>query len=291
MSTHLGRLIAAAIAFCVLAGVRGDEAADTLKKQKAAAKAHWKRLAGDEDVIHTETAHFLLYGPVPFTERQLTALGTALEAQYALARKALQIEPSDALWPGKMAVYLFDDHRQFHSFMLAVAKKRPDPDDVGFFSLRGDEPFLGAGPGKTRYDPTPQQQAGEQLAGAVLTKKGGKEIPDWIVSGFGRATVWRTAPGAKSTTEQRALARRLVRSGGTAMHVWGGNLKADQAAILQGSLVEYLAYGPGKGSFASLLEGYKSQTRQKKTTADALKAARIDPEMLNRQWRAWATRR
>ncbi|HEV3258577.1 MAG TPA: hypothetical protein VG013_17005 [Gemmataceae bacterium] len=294
MNTHLMKTTAAALVLLAgLAGVRADEAADTVKKQKELAKAHWKRLVGDEDVAQQETAHFLLYGPVPFTQKELKNVGTALEAQYALARKALQIEANDEPWSGKMAIYLFDDSRQFHSFIRTVARKRPnlDDDNMGYFSLRGDEPFLGAGPGKAKHDPTPQQQAGEQLAGALLSHKAGKDVPDWIVSGFGRATVWRATPASGATKEQRALARRLVIAGRrTAMDVWNGNLKADEAGILQGSLVEYLAYGPAKPFFTPLLEGYKAETRQKKTTADALKSARIDPDRLNKVWRVWVAR-
>jgi len=294
MNTHLMKTTAAALVLLGgLAGARADDAADRVKKQKEQARAHWNRVLGDEEVAHYETAHFLLYGPVPFTQKQLKDLGTALEAQAALARKALQIDPKEEPWPGKMAVYLFDERRQFRAFMLAVAKKRPEPEDLGVFSLRGDEPFLAAGPGDDKHDPTPPQQAGEQLAAALLTKKAGKDIPDWIVSGFGRATVWRASPTAPATREQRALARRLVAGGRTAMNVWNGTLKADEAGILQGSLVDYLAYGPGKAFFAPLLKGYKADMRrnQKKTTADALKSAGIDPDRLNRGWRAWLARR
>ena len=292
MNRHLVKMTAGAVVLLAgLAAVRADEAAETVTKQKELATAHWKRLLGDEPVAQHETAHFLLYGPVPFTPKQLKDLGTALEAGQTQARKALELDRNEELWSGKLAVYLFDDSRQLHSFMRAVAKKRPDPDDLGFFALRGNEPFVAAGPGKDRYDPTPQQQAGEQLAAAMLTRKAGKDVPDWVLSGFGRATVWRAAPAARATREQRALARRLVLAGRTAMEVWGGSLKAAEAGVLQGSLVDYLAYGPGKRSFAPLLEGYKSVTAQKKTTADALRAAHLDPDRLNLVWRASVARR
>src|SRR5262245_48275319 len=141
MRRQTGIVLAAVAAMLVgWSGLQADDQADKVKAQKEAARANWKRLFPDDEVVHQETSHLLLYGPASMTERRLKAFGAALEGQYGLARKALQFDPKEELWEGKLAVYLFDQRSQFTSFVRGVEKRRPQSDDLGTASVQGSAP-------------------------------------------------------------------------------------------------------------------------------------------------------
>jgi hypothetical protein len=279
--------IGIAAGITLAAGPVGAAEPEVVQKQKEAAAAHWKQMFGDEAPATEETARFLIYAPSSTSARQLEDLGAALEKQAAAARGALKIGAKDGLWPGKLTVYLMADRRSFASFMRTVAKKRPT-DEAGIFGL-DDMPFVAASPPQQKYQPSLEGQAAEQVAAAMLAKKAGAAVPEWVVAGFGRATSWRANPGAHY--QDRVQVRRLIR-GHTAYDVWSDKITAAEAPYLRASLVEYLAYGPGAPQFPKFLEGFKPGDNQRMpTTMDALKAVRADyAEAVNRAWPAWAAR-
>jgi hypothetical protein len=288
MRCHLGLLLAMAGLCCSGTATRGDDQNDPVKKQKETASANWKQLYGEENAATEETGHLLIYGPGTMTARHLKDLGIALETRYDLARRVLKMEPKEELWPGKLAVYLLEDRKSFNTFMRTIARRRPDNDESGVFSLRDGLPFVAACHPQNKYDSGQEAQAGDQLAGAILTKKGGDSLPEWLLAGFGRATAWRAAPTVYYN--QRTQARKLIK-GHSAEDVWNGKLNAEEAAILRASLVDFLAFGPGAASFPQFVDGFKpAQNNQSKTTPDALKAARLEPDRLNRAWSAWVAK-
>src|SRR5262249_27719365 len=185
----------AAIGYSAAAGGMAVDA-DAVKPQKEAALANWKQFYGDEAPAEEETAHLLIYGPAAMPSGKLRQLGADLEVRYALARKALKVDPQDELWPGKLTVYLIDNRRHFSPFIRPIAKQRPRPDDSGAWPVRAPYPFVAACPPQMKYDPSLEAQAGEQVVAAVLAKRGGEGIPEWLRSGFARATAWRVMQAA-----------------------------------------------------------------------------------------------
>jgi hypothetical protein len=286
MRWHAVRLLVLAVVIVRLDAVAVADDADVLKKQKEVALANWKSLYEDDVQPATEeTAHLLIYGPASMTQKQLKDVGTGLEARYKLARGCLKVGPKENLWPGKLTVYLVAERRLFSTFMRTIAKQRPSADDSGVFSLAGAQPFVGACPPQTKYDPSLENQAGEQLAAAVLSQRGGGALPDWLRAGFGRATSWRAAPNAHFN--DRNAVKRLA-SGRSVNDVWDGKLNAEEAPLLRASLVEFLAYGPGAETFPKFVEAFKpAPNSQPKTVADALKAVRYEPDRLNNRWHSW----
>lgn len=281
------RLLGIAAGIALAAGLVGAAEPEVVQKQKEAAAAHWKQLFGDDAPATEETARFLIYAPTSMSARQLEDLGAALEKQAATARGALKIGTKDEPWPGKLTVYLLADRRSFASFMRTVAKKRPT-DEAGIFSLE-DMPYVAASPPQQKYQPSLEGQAAEQVAAAMLAKKAGAAVPEWVVAGFGRATSWRANPAA--SYQDRVQVRRLIK-GHTASDVWNDKVTAAEAPYLRASLVEYLAYGPGAPQFLKFLEGFKPGENQRMpTTMDAFKAVRADyAEAVSRAWPAWALR-
>lgn len=288
MQRRIGTAAGWTLVLLVGPGVLADETADRVQAQKAAALANWKKVQSDAEPVTAETKHFLLYSPASMTERQLKAFGTALDAQLAIARRALQFEPTEEVWTGKVAVFLFDQREHFASFVRSVEKRRLQPEEHGSQSMSGDFPHVVAGPGAAKYDPTVEQQAGEQLAAALLSKRGGKELPDWLVAGFARATAWRAAPTGYAAERQKARAQARLH---TAKEVINGDLKPEVAPLLRASLADYLAYGPKAPSFIAFVEGFKpdeeANERTRKSTWDALKAVKLSADRLNTAWQIW----
>jgi len=257
-------------------------------RQQETAEANWKLLFGEANAITEETAHVLIYGLATMTARQFKDLGIGLEARYTLARKALKMGPKEESWPGKIAVYLLEDAKTFHRFMRTVAKRRPDTEDSGVFGVSSDTPFVAACPPQTKHESAMDAQAGEQLAAAVLSKRGGDSIPDWLVVGFGRATAWRVAPA--QYYNQRMQVKRLIKNH-TAEDVWSGKLSVEEAPLLRASFAEFLAYGPGAETFPKLVDGFKpGPNGQAKSVLEAFKSVRLEPERINKAWLAFVAK-
>jgi hypothetical protein len=282
-------VLAVAVLLLGAAGLRAaDEADDKLAEQKKAADANWASLEAGEPARH-ETAHLLLYGPAAY-EKRLVGWGTLLEKQYETARKGLALDKEEALWPGKLAVYLFAEREPFTTFVRRVEKRRQEAGESGSYGVAGDLPHVAAAPPRVKGERGVEVQAAEQLAAAMLHRKVGPKVPlpDWVLSGFGRATYGRAVPAAG--TADRALAARLVKAGRTAMDVWG-NLDADEAAVLQASLVDFLAYGPGASKFLEFAAAFEpGENMEKKTAGQALDAVGLKPDALNRAWQTWVLR-
>jgi hypothetical protein len=287
MRGRTGRILAVLALSLSGTGVRGDDA-EALARQRDAALAAWKQLHEDEAPASEETAHLLILAPGRMTPKQLRDLGQALEARYGLARKALKLDPKETLWPGKLTVYLLGDRRAYNSFLRTIAKQRPSADESGVFSVRGDPAFVAVGPPQAKNEPSMEAQAGEQLASAVLVKKGGEGLPGWVIAGFGRATAWQAAPALHYG--ERTHVKKLVR-GHTAPDIWDDKLSAVEAPLLRASLVDFLAYGPGAASFPKFVDAFKPDAGGRaKTMAQALKAVGYDPDRLNNAWLTWLAR-
>jgi len=275
------------LALAVVDGsVRGAAMVARASAQAEAARTLWKRLYGKDDPPHHETAHLLLFGTVP--GKTLVEVGETLEKMYALARKALDLEQSPEPWPGKLTVYLFPERPQLVTFIRSVEQRRPEQEDLGSFVIRSDNPYAAAAAGKSKLDPTVEQQAGQQMAAALLTAKAGAPLPDWLLEGFGRATFVKTLASRELIGERKKTLALFAARKLTAADGYNSNLTAAEAPVLRGSLVEYLAYSGRSARFVPFLQGFRPQeNRESPTTLDALKAANISPEKLDLAWRNW----
>jgi hypothetical protein len=289
MRGEMRTLLAAVLLVLGAAGLRADEADDKRAAQKKAAEANWRLLDLGEPATH-ETAHLLLYAEATY-ERKLKDWGALLEKHYDTARKALQVDPKDEKWwTGQVAVYLFAEREHFTTFVRRVEKRRLDAGESGSYQVANDLPHVAAGVPRDRQGPSVEVAAAEQLAAGVLHRKVGARVPvpDWVLSGFGRATYWRTVPAAAGAG--RAQAAKLVKAGRTAQDVWGSP-DAEEAGVLRASLVDFLAYGPGASKFLEFVAAYEpAENMERKTTEQALTAVNLKADGINSRWQTWALR-
>ena len=127
----------------------------------------------------------------------------------------------------------------------------------------------------------------EMVATLLLQRKAGvrSELPEWLTAGFGRATSYRATTGQKFVADDRKLQRLLLKKRNAA-DVWDGKLEADEAEVMQASVAEMVGYGIGTARLTKLLEGFKpGENVEVKTTAQAMEAANLTADQLNKHWK------
>ncbi|MBI1914367.1 MAG: hypothetical protein HYS12_06460 [Planctomycetes bacterium] len=278
-----------ALALLLPVSLHADEKDDALAAQRKAAKDNWDRVDAGPSVSH-ETAHLIVVGPKGM-EKQIKETGVLLEKYYDTAAKVL-FPPKEAAWPGKLAVYLFEQPEQLDSFIRRVEKRRLVAAEKGTFMAEDARLHAAACPPREKGDPAVRVQAGQQIASAVLMRKAGAQtiVPSWLVAGFGRATHYRVAGSASRevANERSATARFAVRNKRNASDAWAGVLEGEEAPLLQGSVADFLAYGPGRTKFGALLEGFKPEENvEQKTMQQALDAANLNVDAINTNWRRY----
>ncbi|HVS34707.1 MAG TPA: hypothetical protein VMS17_03935 [Gemmataceae bacterium] len=278
---------AAAVLALTAALAAADDPADKAAERKKAAEAAWTE-TGVGDFSTLETDHLLIYAPKDL-EKRLKELGALLEKQLSQAKSALGYDEKTEPLPAKAAVYLFSQREQFSAFVRRVDKQRLDSDDAASFNAEDDALHVAAGPARLKSDLGPEGEAAEQLAALLLARKAGLKtiLPGWLTEGFGRATYHRTVGGSKAAGDKREAAAWAAR--GSAKDIWNGNIDAEKASALQGSLAEYFAYGPGAPKFADFLKGFApDDNTAQQTTEKALTSIGQNADRVDQSWRAWA---
>jgi hypothetical protein len=286
-------LILVLAAFAAAAPARGDEAADKAKAllaaQKKKAEANWAVLEAGESA-HLEMDHFLIYAPKAL-EKTLKDAGALLENEYKTAREALKFPEKTEPWKGKLAVYLFSERMQFTVFVRRVEKRRLVSGETASLMVADDAPHVAASPGQNKWEWPVEAQAAEQVGGALLQRRAGANtiLPEWLVSGFGRATYYRTLPRHELTLADRRLAGEVVaKKKKTARDLWTEPQEADEAGALAGALADFFAYGPGAPHFEKLIEGFKpAENVEKKTMDQALEKTKINKDKIEPTWKGW----
>lgn len=281
--------------FLIVAAARADEkedkkAARTAKiaEQKKAAEANWETVEAGPSVIQ-ETANLLVIAPKSM-EKRIKDVGALLEKAHDQAKKALAFEATEEPYPGKITVYLFPGPDQFRAFVRRVEKRRLEGEEVGSHSATDELVHAAASPGKTPAELSVEAQGAAQVASVLLVRRAGVKTPvaDWLVEGFGRATWYRVAPRDRTTVQDRQqAARQAVRR--SAKDIYTGVVERLEAPALRGSLAEYLAYGPAAAKFSALLKGFEPEENvESKSTEQALEAAGLAWDRVDRGWKGWA---
>jgi hypothetical protein len=263
--------------------VRADDS--PLAKQRQTADAIAKSLRLSSIVTH-ETKNLIVLGTLP--DAKLKALAAALEKQYATGVKALQFANDDPPWSGKLAVYAFGDRADFRSFVRQVEKRSPDETELGSFRFTDDTPHAAAGPGKGKDAPTLEQQAGYQLAAALLTARAKTvPLPEWLVTGFAKATA---AHAAGTTAGGRKRAARNLGLRFKASDAWNELAPAEVRQVLAVSVADFVFYGKGVPKPVDFLNGFRpDDEKPMKTATDALSACQLTPEQFEIAYRKWLT--
>lgn len=255
---------------------------EIVAEQKAAVEALWKRVMDEVEFNYKETENFLFF--TTLAKEDLDNLAASLEKAFPTLKKQASFGPKGELWPGKLIVCILDERAQFTVWLRNVEKRMVGKTDVGSYRHERDLSMITAGPPAASVESPPLVvEAVNQLAQALISKAH-PSLPEWFVSGFGRAAMYRHSPKEKLFVLERRLAAELVRAGRTARDVWGGKLGADEGVILHASFVDFLVNSQQIGKlFPEIVANYSSET----AFEDALKAAKLSADAVDRAWRTW----
>lgn len=254
--------------------------------QHAKGVASWKRVYGDETPPHFESNRFLVYGIVP--GKTLKDVGAALEKQYALAVRVLELEDVEP-WAGKLAAFCLPDRAGFVGFVRAFEQRRVEPEDQGTYDVDDDFPYVAAGPAPRQGITPADVKAGEQMVAALVTKKGGRTVPEWIQLAFGRATVYRAASAKELAAEHKRALSYLTKNRRALKDILpSGGATDEEAAVLRASVLEYLAYSGRTSKFLPFLSGFRViDEKVEPTFTNGLLAANLTQDGLDQVWQKW----
>ncbi len=245
---------------------RCDEGDDALAKQKAAAEADWKKLEFKDKAAPIETANLIVYSRL--NEAKTKTLATNLDKMMVVALKALKYDAMERPWPGKLIVFLIPDRTEFVEFMRKVARKSPDESSVSYSSVSGDLATMAVGAPRSGMHDV-EESARNELANVLLQRKlGGAEPPEWLVTGFARASAHRAAnKTAKAVPSPRLPFKEL----------WNESLTTQQKASSATYFVDYFAYGPMSDAFPALVGALRrGENGEMPMLKDVLEAIKMD---------------
>jgi len=86
-----------------------------------------------------------------------------------------------------------------------------------------------------RWNLKTEQEAVSQIAQSLLAQKAKARLPEWLVFGFGRATVLHVSPAAVYAAEKRKARILVIAKKRTSKEIWMGSdaLLAGEAAVLR----------------------------------------------------------
>lgn len=291
MRSFSGALLAVAVAVAV-AGAAGADPESSASELRKKAEAHWANVEAGKSATH-ETKHFVLLASEGMAGK-LKDVGELLEKQHDKAKEALKFEPKEddkgEVLPGKVAVYLFPERSNFTSFVRRIEARRLLPEETGSFQASDDKLHVAVGPPRGKQGWPVEMQAAQEVASLMLQRRAGTRtpLPEWLVTGFGRATYYRVAPRDKLVLADRGLAANLSRKRNPA-DIWDGKTDADEADALAGSLADFLAYGPGEKAFPKFVMGFTPEENQpRRTTGQAFQAADLKPDKVAAGWKKFA---
>lgn len=262
-----------------------EEAAKKLAEQEAAVLKSWAVLDLGPMAKHT-TEHLRVVAPADL-EPKLKAVAVAVERYREQAAKQLKLDDKERP-TGKITVYVLPATLNVQSFARLVDKRRPESGEVGSFSAEDARLHVAVAADKGAAG----ERAGELVASLLLTRKAGLKtpVPDWLVTGFGRATTYKLSPKDKATLTEKKLVRGLLKKR-SAMDVWDGTLVGEEVAPMRAALAEFFAYGPGAARFSKFLGGYRpSEGNETPTTAHALDAIGVTAASIDKTFKGWAAK-
>jgi hypothetical protein len=283
--------LALAAGVMLTGGPAGRAEDDAVAKQKAVAQENAQTLGQLKPLALFEQGDLLVVGDLP--EGQLQRLAQGLQKQYVVAARSLGFGGAAKPWPGKLAVYVLSDKGTYASFVRSVEKRSPESGESATTDVRRPEPHVAVGP-PGRGESSVEQQAGRQVAAALLTKRAmpNAVLPEWLREGFGRATAYRSTFGPSqlpARSANREWSAKVPRRASVVV-VWDESLAAELRPIFGANLADLLAYGPFMDRFPAFVQAFRPMSDEKPnptTIKEALEAAKIDLIALEKAWSRW----
>ena len=260
---------------------------------KLKAKAEAAMTKSDvKDFRVAETSHLVVATSLP--EAKAKTLADGLEKVFNQAAKALKSEATDT--KGQVTIFTFDELDHYRQFQRSVLKTRPNDDQTASYDVKRDDPYIAVSARRGDKNPNFEVLAGTEICRALLARKGGNaKLTEWMKDGFAKAVVWRLNPSA-AAGDRAAVSRMApaLKKGvkGAAWVVdkaWSGTGKDKD--LVSASLMDYFTSGTGADKFGNVLSAMiPTDAAAMPTFLDAMKAAELMVEDLDRAWREWVAK-
>lgn len=164
--------------------------------RKKAAEGEWKKTFPNAEPKRRETTELLLFGDV--TDERLEQIDKWAGEHVSSLRQTFKVNDVP-LWKGKLAVFVFKERFGYEEFNNSVHRREVPREVIGHSQVNADmtDAFIAlqdVGDSATDSSPGMQVNLIDQLTGAFL-KRGGRNLPDWLVRGTGLAFANRKSAG------------------------------------------------------------------------------------------------
>jgi hypothetical protein len=166
------------------------------ERRKKETAEQWKKTFQNVEPTISESPDFLIYGDV--TAARLDQIGKWAAEQASSLKSSFKVSDSP-LWKGKLAVFVFKDRFGYEEFNQSVHRREVPREVIGHSELSGnmEEALIAiqdVGDAATESSPGMQVNVIEHVTGAFL-KRGGGNLPDWVIRGTGLALANQQSKG------------------------------------------------------------------------------------------------
>ncbi len=215
---------------------------------------NWRLILPDAPANHTETEHFLVYGNMSIED--LTDLGQQAEAQVPKLEKLLKIPAGIPLIKGRMTIYAFQKHYDYHEIGTMLEHRYIPPESRGHWHYDVVDAYAAIVPPKNNEYALDALLA-QQIASVYVASQG--NVPLWFADGSGRAIAAKiNAKDSRVRQWENRLGSALIENAHPTDLLDGKLNPADSDAVSFG-FGRYLMSNAGRyyGLLSSLREGAK----------------------------------
>jgi hypothetical protein len=222
-----------------------------------------------------ESKEVYVYGSVG--EARLTEVAQLAEKQADALRKVFNVNSTETLWKGKLAIVLTGDRFDFDEFVIANTGRRAPRTMTGLTVVTptGSDAYVlleDTGDDDTGARASLRINVIDFMTGAFLERKGGN-LPEWVARGTGLAVAAADAEDDPYIASMRTRAKDLVSSLAKPEDVFaGGTFQPGTVGPVGFTLVEFMiANGGGQkyGQFLAELQSGKDTTAAMRTVYKA----------------------
>lgn len=192
-----------------LARLTPEQWNDRRKKETA---EQWKKTFQSTEPTVRESSDFLIYGDV--SAARLEQIEKWAVEQASSLKSAFGVKESQ-LWKGKLAVFVFKDRFGYEEFNQTIHRREVPREVLGHseVSANMEEALMAVQDiGDAANDSSPGMHVNvvEHVTGAFL-KRGGSELPDWVIRGTGLALANQQSKGNPYLMKLPSQAAEILR--------------------------------------------------------------------------------
>lgn len=215
-----------------------------LDLRKKATEGEWKKTFPSAEPKRRESTEFLLLGDV--TDDRLEQVEKWASEHAGSLRQTFKVK-DEPLWKGKLGIFVFKERFGYEEFNNSVHRREVPREVIGHSQVNAEmtDAFIAVqdvGDAPTETSPGMQVNLIDQLTGAFL-KRGGSNLPDWLIRGTGLALASHKSPNNPFLSTMPRLAGGILQESKVAdpdMLFADGTFAPGEVAPIGFTLVDYL---------------------------------------------------